>query len=283
MRSKLILACVRHPVIRYYILMSNNTQLVLYTGGVAKFPSQADGVSGLEWLDSVKDYAKKDGITGESLISLVRNRLDQGFSHVIESRLRGPLAREQHKKHHNQTFTWTFDKLSIAILKIEAKAKVPRTSQTVNNMPDSGGKRAAARKNLSTAAETAGGPAGTAFSHVLNVNKLRSAGFGANGIVKGSSAAMQHSQIGLATKNSAFAANQSLGMDNLAKTTYNAVGTGGVLALGAAVGLAGYALYQYATEEDARPQVPVTEYVWDYNQITKEVINKLARNLVEGD
>ncbi|KAJ6565516.1 hypothetical protein DFH09DRAFT_1157542 [Mycena vulgaris] len=258
------------------VLMSNETQLILYTG-VDKFPSEADGLSASEWLDSVKASARKARITGESRVWFTRNRLDEDFSHVIERGLLRPLVRKQREKH--RTFTWNFDKLCIVILKIEEKAKVQRTTHTASSTPTNGGTTAA----LGQAIEHAGRPAGTAISHIQKVSNLRSAGFGANGIMKGSSAAIAHSRIGLVTKGSEFGAKQSLGMRNLAKTTYEAVGPAGTLSLGIAAAYAGYALYRYATEEDAQPQVPVTGYVWDYSRITQEDLNTLARDLVEDD
>ncbi|KAJ6451894.1 hypothetical protein C8R45DRAFT_87306 [Mycena sanguinolenta] len=238
--------------------MSNENQLIPYTGA----------------------SARKAGITGESRVWFTRNRLDEDFSHVIERGLLRPLVRKQREKH--RTFTWNFDKLCIAILKIEEKAKVQRTTHTVSSTPtaSSGGTAAAA---LGQAVEHAGRPVGTAISHIQKVTNLRSTGFGANGIVKGSSAAIEQSRIGLVAKGSEFCAKQSLGMKNLAKTTYEAVGSAGTLSLGIAAAYAGYAFYRYVTEAAAQPQVPVTEYIWDYSQITQEDLDTLAGDLVEDD
>ncbi|KAJ7254550.1 hypothetical protein C8J57DRAFT_1722101 [Mycena rebaudengoi] len=264
------------------VIMSNETQLILYTG-VSKFPSEADGLSGSEWLDSVKASSRKASITGESRVWYTRNRLDEDFSHVIDRGLLRPLVREQREKH--RTFTWTFNKLCIAILKIEEKAKVQRTTQTVtvSSTPTGGGTKTTALAQAIEHARPAGTAAGTAISHIQKVNNLRSRGFGANGIVKGSRAAIEHSGIGLVKKGSEFGAKQSLGMKNLARTTYEAVGPAGTLSLGIAAVCAGIALFRYATEEDAQPQVPVTEWVWDYSRITQEDLNTLARDLVEDD
>jgi hypothetical protein len=96
--------------------MSNETQLILYTR-VRNFPSEAVELSASEWLDSVKASARKAHITGESRVWFTRNHLDEDFSRVIEKGLLRPLVREQRAKH--RTFTWNFDKLCIAILKIE--------------------------------------------------------------------------------------------------------------------------------------------------------------------
>ncbi|KAJ7253241.1 hypothetical protein C8J57DRAFT_1349296 [Mycena rebaudengoi] len=241
--------------------MSNETQLILYTS-VRNFPSEAVELSASEWLDSVKASARKAHITGESRVWFTRNH---------------PL--QQRAKH--RTFTWNFDKLCIAILKIEEKAKVQRIApnRTVSSTPTTGGEPAAELGKAVIAAVEH--PVGKAVSHIQKVNDLRSAGFGANGIIKGSKAAIQHSRIGMATKGSEFCAKQSLGMRNLARTTYEAVGPLSLGIAAAAVGLAGVcALYRYATEEDS---VPVTEYVWDYSQITQEDLNTLARDLLEDD
>ena len=87
----------------------------------------------------------------------------------------------------------------------------------------------------------------------------------------------------MVAKGSEFSAKQSLGMRNLARTTYEAVGSAGTLSLGIAAAYAGYALYRYATKEAAQPQVPVTEYIWDYSRITQEDLDTLAGDLVEDD
>lgn len=100
--------------------------------------------------------------------------------------------------------------------------------------------------------------------------------------LSGSKAAIEHSQIGMAKKGSEFCAKQSLGMKNLARTTYDAVGPLSLGIAAAAVGFAGVcALYRYATEESN--SVSVTEYVWDYSLITQEDLNMLARDLLEDD
>jgi hypothetical protein len=96
--------------------MGNETQLILYTS-VCNFPSEANGLSASEWLNLVKASARKGHMTGESRVWLTRNHLDEDFSHVIEKGLQRPLVREQRARH--RTFTWNFDKLCIAILKIE--------------------------------------------------------------------------------------------------------------------------------------------------------------------
>jgi hypothetical protein len=99
------------------------------------------------------------------------------------------------------------------------------------------------------------------------------------GFLSGSKAAFEHSRIGMATKGSEFCTKQSLGMKNIARTTYEAVGSR--LTLGLAAAAIGFALYQYAMEESG--SVPVTEYMWDYSLITQEDLNMLARDLMEDD
>ncbi|KAJ6557904.1 hypothetical protein B0H19DRAFT_1148941 [Mycena capillaripes] len=260
-----------------FLIMNNESQLILYTS-VGKFPSEADGLSASEWLESVKACMRKACITGESRVWFTSNRLDEDFSHVIERRLLRPLVREQREK--CRTFTWNFTKLCIAILKIEERAKVQRATHTASNTPASSRMSSgnALEKTIEYAARDS---VNTAVSHVNKVNNLRSAGFGANGIIKGSNAAITHSRIGMATKGSEFAAKQSLGMKNLASTTFKAVGPMGIASIAIGAAYAGYKLYRYATEEDSQPQVPVVEYVWDYSRITEEDLNLLARDLLE--
>jgi hypothetical protein len=254
--------------------MSNETQLILYTS-VPKFPSEAVELSASEWLDNVKASARKAHLTGESRVWFTRNNLDEDLSHILERGLLRPLLREQRAK--NRAFTWNFDKLCIAILKIEAKAKVQQTTHTISITPTTKGNPPAGLGVI----EAVGRPMERAISHIGKVNDLRSKGFGANGIIKGSKAAIQHSRIGMVTKGSEFCTNQSLGMRNLARSTYEAVGPASLVAAAAAVG---FALYQYATK-GSEESVPVTstEYVWDYSEITQEDLNTLARDLLEDD
>jgi hypothetical protein len=101
----------------------SDKQLVLYTGVSYPpiFPSEAEGLSALEWIDRVRAFT--NGWTGESRVAFTRGRLDEDLTNVLDKRLLGPLLQEMQRQ--QREFSWNFTKLSIAIRRIEGMIPFP--------------------------------------------------------------------------------------------------------------------------------------------------------------